>query len=646
VLFAVEMTSLAELHYQRGLALHKASDFAGALAAYDAALATTPQVSAVHYARGNALVMLRRLDQAIEAFNCCLALDPRNPGALYNRAMVFIQLQRWDDALAAVEVLVRLHPDMADAWNNRAGVMQALGRHEDALVSLEQAIRLRPQDGRALYNAGLTLLLLNRFDEAQQALSRSLEINPGHGDSLGSLVSASLRACDWGALDRLLPHVLPALRDGRIPVAPLTLLALSDDPDLQRRCAQSDTSRGLAAAGLDSPAPMADRPYRHDRIRIGYLSSDFRDHPVAAQLVGVLERHDRSRFEVIGLFTGRADGSSKYHRIVKACDRFCAIGGMGSREAAALIRELEIDILIDLNGHTLGWRPAIPKYRPAPVIASFLGYAGTTGADFIDYVIGDPHVTPFTLAPAMSEKIVQLPHSFWPMDPAQPEPEHVSRAEAGLPSNVFVFCCFNSNHKIRPQVFDIWARLLAAVPGSVLWMRGGGPSMNARFCRQAEQRGIEAERILFADRMASFARHLGRQQQADLFLDTHPYNAHATASDALWAGLPIVTLRGESFVSRVTAGFLTNLGLGELIASTPAEYEAIALGLARDRERLSHIRRRLADSRRTSALFDVDRFVRGLEGAFLEMQRRALDGAAPAAFRVDEAGLSQSTLSI
>jgi predicted O-linked N-acetylglucosamine transferase (SPINDLY family) len=264
----------------------------------------------------------------------------------------------------------------------------------------------------------------------------------------------------------------------------------------------------------------------------------------------------------------------------------------------------------------------------------------------VDYIIGDPHVTPFSLAPAMSEKIVQLPNSFWPVDPAQPEPESLSRAQAGLPSDAFVFCCFNSNHKIRPHIFDSWARLLAAVPGSVLWMRGGNAAMNGRFRRQAELRGIEAKRILFADRMDSFARHLGRQQLADLFLDTHPYNAHATASDALWAGLPIVTLQGNSFVSRVTAGFLANLGLEELIASTPEEYEAIALGLARDPARLSGIRGRLADARRTSSLFDVDQFVRGLEAAFLEMQKRALNDERPEAFHVDDPDVSQSTLSI
>jgi predicted O-linked N-acetylglucosamine transferase (SPINDLY family) len=642
------MKSVAELHYLRGQALHGAGDFAGALAAFDAALITAPQLPAVHFARGNALAMLQRLEQAVEAFDGCLALEPRNVGALYNRAMTLIQLQRWDDALAALEMLVQYYPDLADAWNNRAGVLQALGRHEEALKSLEHAIRLRPQDGRAFYNAGLALLLLNRFDEAQQALSRALQIHPNQSDILGSLAAAALRACDWETLEGLLPRLLPAVRDGHIPMAPLTLLALSDDPDLQRRCAQLDTGRSLAAAGLANlhPSPLVTQAWHHERIRIGYLSADFRDHPVAAQLAGVLERHDRSRFEVIGLSTGRTDASSKYHRIVKGCDRFCDIGGMGSREAAALIRELEIDILIDLNGHTLGWRPAILKYRPAPVIANFLGYAGTTGSDFVDYIIGDPHVTPFALAPSLSEKIIQLPHSFWPTDPALPEPHAMSRAQAGLPPDAFVFCCFNSNHKIRPHVFDIWMRLLAAVPGSVLWMRGGNGAMNARFRGQAELRGIGAERIVFAGRVESFAHHLGRQQHADLFLDTHPYNAHATASDALWAGLPIVTLRGESFVSRVTAGFLTNLGLEGLIASTPAEYESIALGLARDRERLSSIRLRLAQACNSSVLFDVERFVRGLEGAFLEMQRRAVKGEQPEAFRVDDVGLSQSTLSI
>lgn len=635
------MVSTAEQQYRQGLALHAAGDFAGALMAFDAALKAAPQVFAVHFGRGNALVGLCRLEEAVKAYEHCLTLDPLHPGALNNHAMALVQLQRWDHALRALDGVVAKHPQMPDAWMNRAGVLQALGRPEDALKSMEQLIRLRPADARAFYNAGVILLLLNRFDEAQQALSQALQIAPNQSDILATLVSASLRACDWEALEDLLPRLLPAVREGNVVLAPLSLLALSDDPDLQKRCAQTNTRRGLAAAALSGVKlePLAKTPYRHDQIRIGYLSSDFRDHPVAAQLIGLLEKHDRSRFKVVGLSIGKTDGSSKYHRIVKACDHFHDLSGMGSREAASLIRDLEIDILVDLNGQTLGWRPAILRYRPAPVIAAFLGYAGTTGADFIDYIIGDPHVTPFALGSAMSERIVQLPDSFWPADPHMPEPEPVSRAQAGLPQDAFVFCCFNSNHKIRPAIFDIWMRLLAAVPGSILWMREGTSAMNARFRHQAEIRGINPNRLIFAGRVDSFARHLGRQAQADLFLDTFPYNAHATASDALWAGLPLVTLRGKSFVSRVSAGFLANLGLEELIAATPEDYEATALSLARDRKHLTAIRQHLAAAR--GSFFDPERFARGIEAAFLEMQQRASSGGTLEPFRVPP----QSTLS-
>jgi predicted O-linked N-acetylglucosamine transferase (SPINDLY family) len=594
------------------------------------------------YQRGNALAQQRRLDQAGEAYDRCLALDPSHLGALNNRALVLVHQQRWDAALQALDAILLKYPQMADAWNNRSGVLQALGRHQEALESLQRVLQLRPRDLRALYNAGITLLLLRRFDEAQAALTQVVELQPGSGDALAQLVSAALRACDWEALERLLPRVLPMVADGRVVLAPLTLLALSDDAGLQMQCAQANTRRFLAQAGLEEVEPMARGGYGHTRLRIGYLSSDFRDHPVASQIVGLLERHDRSRFEAIGFSTGRADGSRLHQRIVKACDGFHDVSGMGSAEAAALIRQQEVDVLVDLNGQSLGWRPAILKYRPAPVIATFLGYAGTTGSHFIDYIIGDPQVTPFSHAPAFSEKIVQLPHSFWPSDPDLPEPDAVSRAQAGLPAEGFVFCCFNSNHKIRPDIFDIWARLLNAAPGSVLWLREGQPAMNARFRRQIEARGVEPGRLLFAGRLDSFARHLGRQVLADLFLDTFPYNAHATASDALWAGLPIVTLRGESFVTRVTASFLANLGLDELIADTPEDYERIALSLARDSFRLRDLRRRLVEARKTSPLFDAERFARAIEAAYLEMHHRVRLGLEPEGFRIGN--LSQGTL--
>jgi len=330
----------------------------------------------------------------------------------------------------------------------------------------------------------------------------------------------------------------------------------------------------------------------------------------------------------------KSDGSSKYHRIVKACDSFHDVSGMGSREAASLIREMEIDILVDLNGQTLGWRPAILKYRPAPVIATFLGYAGTTGADFIDYIIGDPHVTPFALASAMSEKIVQLPDSFWPTDPMTPQPEPLSRAQAGLPQDAFVFCCFNSNHKIRPAIFDIWMRLLKDVEGSVLWLLEGNASIRGNLASEAAARGVAQNRLVFAGRTSS-DRHLARQKLADLFLDTLPYNAHTTASDALWAGLPLLTCRGTAFPGRVAASLLTAAGMPELIMESMADYEARAIALGRDPKMVDGLKEKLARNRPNCSLFDTDRFREDIEMAYTTMWQAWQRGETPKAFAVE-----------
>lgn len=609
--------------------LHGAGDFAGALAAYDAALRANPLAAALHFHRGNALVMLQRTEDAVAAFEQCLALEPENLAARYNRARALVQLERWRDALQALDELVGAHPAVPDAWMNRAGAQQALGLHEEALVSVMRALALKPDDARALYNAGNILLLLRRYEEAGQALLQAFKADPGNPDVLASLISVSLKGCDWENLNQMLPAAFAGISRGIPALQPLTLLSVSDDPVLQRRCSELNLRRVLAQA----PA-MAAMSYAHSRLRIGYLSSDFRDHPVSRQIAGLLERHDRSRFEVVGFSTGRDDGSAARQRVVAACDQFHDIAHMGSREAAGQIRALEIDILVDLNGQTLGWRPAILRHRPAPVIAAYLGYAGTTGGDLIDYIIGDPHVTPLDMPQGFSEKIAQLPDCFWPSDPKMPQPETVSRSQLHLPEDAFIFCCFNATQKIQQAVFDIWMRLLARVPGSLLWLRDNGSMVNARLQKQARARGIDPSRLHFAGRMESLAKHLGRQAQADLFLDTWPYGAHTTAYDALWAGLPLVTLRGASFASRVSASFLMNLDLPELVAASLPEYEAIALSLARDPRALAGMRRCL-DGTRHTALFDVDRLARNMEAAYLQMDQRAKRGEPPTAFKVD-----------
>ena len=321
--------------------------------------------------------------------------------------------------------------------------------------SIVQVLRLRPNDADAFYNAGIMLLALNRFDEGGASIRAYVAAQSIPSDALGCLGSAALRACDWSKLERLISALLAAVREGKVVGAAAHACWRSAMiPCCRERCAEINTRRSFTGTALEKtdPAPLWDgKPYRHQRLRIGYVSSDFRDHPVANQLVGLLEHHDREQFEIIGFANGRQDNGPMRQRIVKACDQFHDIGGLGSLEAARLIRQLEVDILVDLNGQTMGWRPGIFKYRPAPVSVTYLGYAGTTGTEFIDYIIGDPEVTPFESGAGNERENRAMPHSFWPSDPGLPEPEKIGRAEAGLPEEAFVFCCFNSNHKIRPE---------------------------------------------------------------------------------------------------------------------------------------------------------------------------------------------------
>jgi predicted O-linked N-acetylglucosamine transferase (SPINDLY family) len=360
--------------------------------------------------------------------------------------------------------------------------------------------------------------------------------------------------------------------------------------------------------------------YVHDRIRLAYVSADFRDHPVGFLLAGLLERHDRTRFEIIAISSGRDDGGDIRARIAAACDQFHDMAQAGDQEVAEKIRALEVDIAIDLSGHTHGTRIGAFERRPAPVQAAWLGFPGTAGAREMDFILGDAIVTPAGHQDFYDEKIAPLPGSFFPCDGSKTAGAPPSRAEAGLPENAFVFCCFNRNWKISQATFDIWLRLLHQVPGSVLWLRAYTPSSNAALQKHAQQSGIDPGRLIFAPRVPLDV-HLARHALADLFLDTSPYGAHATAADALWAGLPVLTQIGEVFAGRVGASLLTAAGLPELIANTPQEYEAAALALACDPVRLKLLREKLAANRATSPLFDMAKFTRGLEAAYETMSR-------------------------
>ena len=403
-------------------------------------------------------------------------------------------------------------------------------------------------------------------------------------------------------------------------------------PALHLRCARSSIRDQIRVP----PQPKATGPaWRNRRIKVAYLSADFRRHATAYLIAELIERHDRERFEVIGVSFGPDDNSDMRARLVGAFDRFVDVTRSSDEEAAQLIASARVDIAVDLMGHTQYSRPRILAFRPAPVQASYLGFPGTTGADFIDYIIADPIVAPFDRQPYFTEKIVHLPDCYQVNDTTRRiAPRMPTREEFGLPAESFVFCCFNTSWKIAPAVFDVWMRLLEAIPGSVLWLLRDSPDAESNLRREAAARGTDPARLVFAGRVAP-DEHLARHRLADLFLDTLPYNAHTTASDALWAGLPLVTCCGATFAARVAASLLKAVGLPELVTDSLADYETLALRLARDDSLRRRFRARLEQNRLTCPLFDAERFRQHLEAAYQTMWGLWQRGESPRSFSVE-----------
>ena len=415
-------------------------------------------------------------------------------------------------------------------------------------------------------------------------------------------------------------------------IAPFLLLGYSGKPALQLQCARNY---------IDDKVPLVPRPFwtgatwRHDKVRIAYLSADFHRHPTAYLMAELFERHDRSRFEVIGVSFGVDDKSDMRRRLVAAFDQFYDVRRKSDQEVAKLLHDLQVDIAIDLKGYTQDSRPGILAYRPTPIQASYLGFPGTMGAEFIDYIIADKTVAPFEQQPFYTEKIVHLPDCYQVNDTKRNIAERTpTRQEAGLPEEGCVFCCFNNNWKITPEVFSVWIRLLHAVEGSVLWLFRDNESAERNLRKEAQARGIDPARLVFAGRLP-LEDHLARHSLADLFLDTLPYNAHTTASDALWVGLLVLTCMGNAFAGRVAASLLNAIGLPELVTHSIEDYEALALRLAKDPSLLEGYRNRLAANRLTHPLFDTDRFRRHIEAAYLQMWEIWQRGEQPRSFAVE-----------
>jgi predicted O-linked N-acetylglucosamine transferase (SPINDLY family) len=609
-----------------------------ALAAYDRCAALAPnepqvfvQRGGYHFERDDMAAALADFDTALLLIDQAAAAgrrDPRLalPEILYNRAITLENLGREVEAVAGYDQVLSLTPGNANAWSNRGGLLRRQNLLAEAEASFRRALAHEPRHIPARTNRGVVLAMLGRYQEAIADFQRLLELEPDNAHALGGLLSAALPRCDWDLLARIMPRLTADIAAGRALAAPFYLTLAFDDPRLLQ-AGTASFRRAWMPLSRPRPAPQPGS----DRIRLAYLSADFHDHATAYLMADLLERHDRTRFEVIAMSYGPHDDGAMRARLRRGVDHFIDVQTLSDAQVAETMRNMGVDIAIDLKGYTQWSRSEILAHGAAPVQVSWLGYPGTLAADFIDYVIADPIVLPHAEQPFWDEKIVHLPDTYQVNDPQRVHEAPPSRAEAGLPATGFVFGCFNNHNKIGPGPFGIWMRLLAAVPGSVLWLLDDSASDVLR--SHAAARGIDPARLVFAPKV-DLKLHLRRLGCADLMLDTLPYGMHTTASDALWMGVPIVTCQGTAFAGRVAASLLTAMQCPELITPTPDAYEALALELARDPARLKALKDRLADNRQTAPLFDAPRFCRHIEQAYVTMMEIARAGEAPRPFDV------------
>ncbi len=588
------------------------------------ALAVDARFAHAHNTLGTVLADAGRVEEARQAYSQAIALNPAYPGALNNLGIALQRLGRSAEAQQSYRRALEVEPDFALAHNNLGTLLEYHGQVEEAERSYRRSLELNPAFAEAHYNLG-NVLKLQRQEEAEVSCRRAIELDPGFVEARALWFHLRQHLCIWEDQARDAELLRRAIGDERLPATLpfVTLCVPGSTPAEQYACARKFAEKKHGELLAQPPLAGGSRSKRK-KLRLGYLSADFNQHATAALMTEIVELHDRARFEVYGYSYGRHDDSDTTKRIRGAFDVLRELREVPEEAAARRIRDDEVDILVELKGYTNHARIAIAAFRPAPVQVNWLGYPGTLGHPRLaDWLIGDPVVTPLEHAANYSESLALMPHCYQPNDRKRKVGKKPTRAAAGLPCSGFVFCSLNQSYKITPSMFDVWCRLIAAVPRSVLWLLLPNPTAQANLLREAAARGIDSGRIVFAPKVGP-EEHLARLQLADLALDTYPVNSHTTASDALWAGVPLVTLIGPSFISRVAASILHAAGLKELVTESVEDYYRVALELAAKPARLKRIRASLEENRLKCALFDSKRFTRDLETLYLRMWKNSL----------------------
>ena len=632
----------AEAHNNLGNALNDQGKLEEAVACYRRALELKPDYVEAYINLGIAFKDLGTPEEAVACYRRALELKPHVAEAHTNLGNALKGLGKLEEAVACYRRALDLKPDVAGIHSSLGNALKAQGKLEEAVACYRRALELEPDVAEVHNNLGVAFTDQGKLDEAVACYRRALDLKPDFAAALASLVHVLQHLCCWEDLTVLSQRVIEVVdraANGGIasPVPPFLFFTLPTVTmaEQQLRCARQWVDRQLKAISKHKCNLICNRASAlTPKITIGYLSADFHSHATAWLIAELIEKHDRDRFTVCGYSYGPDDRSPTRQRLVKAFDRFVDVRDASLLESARRIAADEVDILVDLKGYTKNARTEILSLRPAPIQVNYLGYPGTMGAEFIDYILVDDFVVPPPQQPFFDEKLVHLPGCYQVNDSQREISPHTpSRAECGLPEDGFVWCCFNNSYKITPDVFAVWMELLKALPGSVLWLLEWNRFVPANLYREAKVRGVAAERLVFAPRKP-LPEHLARHRLADLFLDTFPVNAHTAASDALWAGCPILTRTGETFAARVAGSLLRTMGLPELVTTSLEDYRAMALRLARNADLLARLRARLEANRKTSSLFDAGQFARNLEKAYTTMWEIYASGEQPRAFAV------------
>ena len=582
--------------------------------------------------QGASYAALQKYDAAVDSYKQAIKFKPNYAGAYYNMGVALQNKGDFEETIDSYKQAIKIKPDYAEAYSNMGNALNEKGEVDAAIDSYKQAIKIKPDCADAYNNMGNALKDKGEVDAAIDSYKQAIKIKPDYESARTLKLYGQAHICDWSAIaqDR---EAIPTLGTLTQHVDPFGILSLEDAPERHRLRSEIYAKRTFP----QKPVPLAPRvTQKPERLRIGYFSADFHLFPGMHLMAGLFEKHDRNKFEVFAYSYGPPKDDSMRRRLIKAFDVFIDVSELSDKDVTLLARKDKIDIAIHRNGYTKNSRSGIFAYRAAPIQINFLGYPGTMGASFIDYIIADKVVIPDELQHCYSEKLLLLPHTYQPNDNTREiSVRGITKFEMGLPERGFVFCCFNNNYKISPSEFDVWMRLLKKVEGSVLWLLKSNKWVEHNLQAEAEIRKVSGDRLVFAERLPQ-AEHLGRHKLADLFLDTFNYNAHTTASDALWAGLPVVTKLGKGFAARVAGSLLSAINMPELITETEQEYESLILDLATNPERLGAIKLKLAANRLSKPLFNTELFTKHLEDGYQRAYQQYFDGKEPEAIYVPE----------